>query len=373
MRVKAQDAPLKGPTLPLLMVDDDPFALELQLRVASEAFPESRITTTSDPAAVVGLCAATEFACVLLDYDMPKLNGLALARLLREGHPHLPLVLCTGAGDEMLAAKALQGGVTDYIPKSAIRPPALRRTVLHAIRVAESAQTIDRQRSELETFAFALAHDFKQPLRQITTFSQLALEDVESGALDDVRRHLAFLSGAARRLCALVDVMSQYTLLNRPLELEAVTVSEVLDGVRQSLEGYIGERRGVVEFQGDAVVLGNPVFLHQVLQNLIVNGLKYNVRSQPRIEVRTSRKGRTCLIRVKDDGIGIGRDYLEQVFKPLARLHTDAEYTGTGLGLTMARKAAAAQGGAIVCTSEPGVGSEFLVSLPLAPAVASAA
>lgn len=354
--------------LDLLLVDDDPFALELQVHVAREAFPESRIATTSDPAAVAELCASAAFDCVLLDYDMPGLDGLTVARRLRERSPHLPVVLCTGAGDEMLAAKALQGGVTDYIPKSAIRPPALRRTILNAIKVAQNARVIDSQRSELETFAFALAHDFKQPLRQITTFSQLALEDVEAGALDDARHHLTFLSGAARRLCALVDVMSQYTLLNRPIEPEAVAVGQVLEGVVQSLEGYVVERAGAVEIEGDAVVLGAPVFLHQVLQNLIVNGLKYNVRRNPKVVVRTSREDGACRIEVEDDGIGIAADYLEQVFKPLARLHTDAEYAGTGLGLTMARKAAAAQGGAITCTSKVGVGSRFVVTLPLAPA-----
>ena len=356
----------------LLLVDDDPFAVELQVQVVREAFPDSRIIVTSEPFEAVGLCASTAFDCVLLDYDMPSLNGLALARMLRDRHAHMPIVLCTGAGDEMLAAKALQGGVTDYIPKSAIKPPALRRTVLQAMRVAESAKLIDMQRSELESFAFALAHDFKQPLRQITTFSELAVQDVDLGAMEDVRQHLGFLSAAARRLSALVDRMSEYTLLNRPLELHPVRVGAVVEGVRESLRTYVAERNGRVEFTGDAWVLGDEVFIHQVIQNLAVNGLKYNRSPVPRVTVSISEERQICKIQVQDNGIGIDRQYLEYIFKPLARLHTNAEHSGTGLGLTMAKKAVTAQGGAISCTSEPDVGSTFLVSLPLATISAAA-
>ena len=363
---QGQHQALLGGPISLLLIDDDPFALELQAHVAVEAFPESRITSLSDPTMALEICGLNTFDCVLLDYDMPQLNGLAVAALLRDQKPYMPVVLCTGAGDELLAAKALQDGLTDYIPKSAIRAPALRRTILHAIQVAGNARVIDEQRAELEGFAFALAHDFKQPLRQITTFANLSVQDIDGGDLAEARKHLRFLSGSARRLSALVDMMSQYTLLNKPLEPELVRVGAVIDGVQESLATYIEERRGLIEVSGDAFVSGNSTFLHQILQNLVVNGFKYNGSEQPKISLCTSSEEGCCLIKVADNGIGISPEYIEQVFKPLARLHTSAEYTGTGLGLTMARKAAAAQGGTIVCNSELGVGSEFVVTLPLA-------
>ena len=361
-----ESAANEGHDLNLLFVDDDPFALDAQVHIAGEALPGCRITAIDNPLDVLAVCSSGAFDCVLLDYNMPELDGLTVAHQLREQHPYLPVVLCTGAGDELLATKALQGGITDYIPKSAIRPPALRRTVLHAITIAKNARIIDEQRSELEGFAFALAHDFKQPLRQITTFANLALQDMDGGELEDARQHLSYLTGSARRLSALVDMMSQYTLLNKPLEPELVRVGSIIDGVLDSLGSYIKERNGDVETEGDAFIVGNGVFLHQILQNLIVNGFKYNGSSRPRIVMSTTSDGPTCNIAVSDNGIGIGLEYIEQVFQPLARLHTSTEYSGTGLGLTMARKAAAAQGGAIVCTSQLGVGSQFVVSLPLA-------
>ena len=354
------------PNPKLLLVDDDFFALELQVHLAQQAIPDCSIQTTDDPAEVEGMCAKSEFDCVMLDYDMPALDGLTLAGRLRADHPYLAVILCTGAGDELLATKALQGGLTDYIPKSAISAPALRRTVLHAIESASNARVIDEQRRELEGFAFALAHDFKQPLRQITTFANLAIQNVEDDQKEDARRHLAFLSGSARRLSALVDMMSQYTLLNKPIEPELIRVGSVADGVQDSLSTYIKDLNGVVDVLGDAFIQGSGVFLHQILQNLVVNGFKYNGSAQPRIEIDISSNDDVCSITVRDNGIGIGQDYLEQVFKPLARLHTSAEYSGTGLGLTMARKAAAAQGGTITCRSELGIGSEFVVRLPLA-------
>src|ERR1700753_2768262 len=104
---------------------------------------------------------------------MPGMDGLACAKHLRSAHPHLPIVMSTGHGDEMLAAHAITHGITDYIPKSRITGPSLCRVVENGIRLTAQARVIEEQRSELENFAFALAHDFKQPIRQILTFSSL--------------------------------------------------------------------------------------------------------------------------------------------------------------------------------------------------------
>ena len=184
---------------------------------------------------------------------------------------------------------------------------------------------------------------------------------MEAGETEDAAKHLNYLSSSARRLSALVDMMSQYTLLNKKIEPELVRVGSVVDGVIESLGTYIQERKGEVRVVGDSFIIGNGVFLHQVLQNLIVNGFKYNGSYKPEVVITTTSEATMCVIRVADNGIGIARDYIEQVFQPLARLHTSSEYSGTGLGLTMARKAAAAQGGTIFCQSELGVGSEFVV------------
>jgi signal transduction histidine kinase len=99
---------------------------------------------------------------------------------------------------------------------------------------------------------------------------------------------------------------------------------------------------------------------------LIINGLKYNKSSSPTVSISTLVIENFCVIKVEDNGIGIEEEYIEEIFKPLMRLHNSSEYTGSGLGLTLARKAIMAQGGTIWCESELKAGSKFFVKAKLA-------
>jgi len=351
----------------LLVVDDSAAERALIAHTLRAAFPGAEISLVQDPLRVVPLCEESTFDCVLLDYNMPELDGLSLARRLRAAHPNLPIVLVTSVGDEMLVAEALRSGVSDYIPKGRIGIESLRRIVGGAILACSQKQLIDTQRSELEYFAFALAHDFKQPIRQIITFSELVSEALTADGNDDTRRRLAFLRDAAERLDRLVDVMGQYTLLNQPADLEAVDLERVIAAVRASLSTYLTERGG--EFLTPArlpAVHGNETLMIQVLENLVLNGLKYNQSPAPRVELTIVQGASSVAMVVRDNGIGIEPDYLKEIFKPLVRLHTSAQYAGSGLGLTLARKAVMAQAGDIWCDSAPGEGSAFHVTLPAA-------
>jgi light-regulated signal transduction histidine kinase (bacteriophytochrome) len=282
-------------------------------------------------------------------------------------HPFLPIILATSVGDEMLVAEALRSGVSDYIPKGRIDVESLRRIVAGAILACSQKQLIEAQRGELEYFAFALAHDFKQPIRQIITFSQLVSEALTADASDDIRTHLGFLGDAAERLDRLVDVMGQYTLLNHPPELGDIDLQRVITAVRASLAPYLEERGGEFLSPDHVPALrGNETLMIQVLENLVINGLKYNRSPAPRVELTILQDHTALAIVVRDNGIGIEPGYIAEIFKPLVRLHTSAQYAGSGLGLTLARKAVMAQAGDIWCDSVPGEGSAFHIRLPAA-------
>jgi light-regulated signal transduction histidine kinase (bacteriophytochrome) len=297
---------------------------------------------------------------------MPDMDGLTLAGELRAAFAYMPIVLMTSVGDEMLAAEALRNGASDYLPKSRITAQSIRRTVDRSMHLCVQARLIDEQRGELENFAYALAHDFKQPIRQISTFTQLISEGVKSGDVAELNPHLTFLSDAARRLGKLVDVMSQYTLLNEPPELSDFDLGHVLDSIKASLASFLAERGAELVTPARAPMLrGNETLMAQVLQNLVANGLTYNRSRSPRVRISTRRKGDHYIIEIKDNGVGIEPEYLADIFKPLVRLHTAAEYPGSGLGLTLARKAVLAQTGAIWCESTPGRGSTFRVRMPI--------
>ncbi|MBI1200419.1 MAG: response regulator [Phenylobacterium sp.] len=354
-----------------LLLDDDPAEHDLMGFMLTDAFEDAEVVASADPRGAVEACQARAFDCVFVDYNMPHLDGLTCGLQIHAALPYLPVILTTGAGDEMLAARAVGSGISDYLPKSRTTPDLLRQTVLRATRSAEQAQIIDEQRRELENFAHALAHDFRQPIRQIRTFTDLIGEAFQEGRTVGVDQHLTHLDGAARRLATLVDMMGRYTLLGRTPEIEDVDLNAVLDEVRRELVAYLEECGGRLIAGPAPVVRGNAALMSQVLQNLIVNGLKYNESPTPIVMVTYAPNSETCVIKVEDNGIGIPADYHAEIFRPLVRLHPRGKYPGTGLGLTLARKALAAQGGAIWCESEPGAGSEFFIRMPVSGAAAA--
>jgi light-regulated signal transduction histidine kinase (bacteriophytochrome) len=233
--------------------------------------------------------------------------------------------------------------------------------------VCDQARVISQQRNELENFAYALAHDFKQPIRQIITFSELISSAL---CIDEIKQHLSYLSTAAERLGKLVDVMTQYTLLNQPPELSDVDLNTVFSAVRDSLGYFMAEHGGELILSSPAPVLrANETLMIQVVQNLIVNGMLYNRSAHPTVEVSFERDGDKWIVNIRDDGIGINSQYLADIFMPLIRLHNASEFPGSGLGLTLARKAILAQDGAIWCESVPGCGSVFHIRLHAADSV----
>jgi light-regulated signal transduction histidine kinase (bacteriophytochrome) len=351
----------------LLIVDDSDAERAIIGHVLEVALPGAEIRRAGNPVLVPQMCADESFDCVLLDYNMPEMDGLSLARILRAADPYLPIILATSVGDEMLVAEALRSGVTDYITKSRITHESIQRTLSRSIHVCGQARLIDEQRQELENFAFALAHDFKQPIRQIITFSQMISEAIARGETDQIAGQQAFVVTAAGRLGRLVDVMLDYTLLNQPPVLGAVDLGEVLGAVRSSLGPLLAERGAVfVTPQACPSVHGDETLMIQILQNLVVNALHYNKSPEPRVEVAAERRGEGWVISVADNGVGIEADYLVEIFKPMVRLHAASAFPGTGLGLSLARKAAVVQKGAIWCESTPGVGSTFYIRLPAA-------
>ncbi len=342
-----------------LVIDDDYAEREILAETIKRAFQKAEVQQAHDHVEALALCAERNFDCVVLDFSMPKMDGLTLAQKLRAHSPYLPLVLVTGVGDEFLAANAVRSGISDYIPKSRINQDSMRRAISRAIHIATQARVIDEQRNELESFAYALAHDFKQPIRQIRTFTKLIANELKAGDDEEMQQHLTFLSEAARRLGNLVDVMAQYTLLSKVPEVGAIDFVKIMSEVRESLSAYMAERRAELVVGELPTIRGNETLMTQVIQNLVINGLTYNRSRVPRVEISGEIQNGRCLIAVCDNGIGIEPQYLNEIFNPLKRLHASSEFPGSGLGLTLARKAMVQQGGKIWCKSEVGKGTTF--------------
>ena len=225
---------------------------------------------------------------------------------------------------------------------------------------------IRRANLDLEQFAFSASHDLQEPLRSVKIYSEL-LDRRYSDKLDaEAKEFLAFLRTGAVRMEALVTDLLTYSQVSRcdPAP-EATDANKVLAETLDSLSDAIKESAASVTSDPLPLVQIQRTHLQQVFQNLIGNAIKYRTSDEkPTIHITGERSGHECRFAGSDNGIGIAPEYKETVFGLFKRLHTSAEYSGTGIGLAICQRIVDRYRGRIWVESEPGRGSTFRFTIP---------
>jgi signal transduction histidine kinase len=162
------------------------------------------------------------------------------------------------------------------------------------------------------------------------------------------------------------EILTFSTIPSSSANFQAVNMKEVLDLVLLQIESLVHEKQGIIRYSSLCSVKGDPLLVYQVLQNLIVNALRYTSSdTTPEISINCSAGDTMSTFSVKDNGLGIPKEYVELVFNPLERLKRDQNNDGTGMGLSICRKIVLAHGGKIWVESEVGKGSTFFFTLPI--------
>ncbi len=232
-------------------------------------------------------------------------------------------------------------------------------------RVRERTAELERRNRELQEFTYVAAHDLTEPLRKIQTFGSL-LEQKSGESLGVKEKDYIFrMSGAAKRMQALLRDLLNYSRLERDSsDFVPVSMNSVLQDTVDDLEVTIRETAARVEISALPTILGDANQLRQLFQNLIANAVKYRRPAiTPNIRIYSEENKDTVHIFVEDNGIGFDEKYMDKIFQPFQRLHSNKEYTGTGIGLAICRKIVEKHGGTITAKSIPGKGSKFLVTL----------
>jgi two-component system sensor histidine kinase/response regulator len=367
------------------MVDDEPKnLLALEAVLEGQGYELTRALSGTE---ALRCLVKEDFAVILLDVQMPGMDGFEFASLVREREKNrlIPIIFLTAVGKtEAEMFRGYEVGAVDYLLKPFL--PAILRykvgilTELHqktaeikslneglAQRVLERTAELERSNQELAQYAAVASHDLQEPLRTLTTYLGMIWEENYAGLGGEQKEYMDVVIDSARRMRELItDLLSFSQVGQGEPKLESVDCAALLQETLQSLKAVIGERGGKVELGPLPTIQAEPSLLGQVFQNLLENALKFSPGESPRVTVSASESEGAWVFKVQDSGIGIGPEHFEKIFKLFQRLHSQDDYPGTGLGLSLCKKVVERHGGEIWVESVPGGGSAFYFSIPQA-------
>jgi signal transduction histidine kinase len=365
----------------VLVVDDE----AAHIQALCDTLPTYGYTAVgaADSARALEALRAARFDLLLADLIMPGMGGIDLLQEALRIDPAIVGIIMTGEGTIATAVEAMRAGAFDYILKpfklSAILPVLSRAMTVRSVRlenealsrcVRERTDELEEANRELEAFSYSVSHDLRAPLRSIDGFSRILLEEY-SDALDPKGRdYLARLQKSAQRMAELIaDLLSLSRVSRSELRRASVDLSRLARSIADDLQQADAGRGALFEIADGLAADADPRLVRVLLDNLLANAWKFTSRiPQARIEVGRAHNDGETIYFVRDNGAGFELARASKLFAPFQRLHTDAEFPGTGIGLSIARRIVERHGGRLWAEAEPDRGATFFFTLSGRPA-----
>lgn len=229
-------------------------------------------------------------------------------------------------------------------------------------------EELKRSNEELQQFAYVSSHDLQEPLRTITSFTQLLERRYKDKLDSDADEFIEYIVDAAKRMQSLINDLLNYSrVATRGKEFKLTDVGDIIGDTLSNLRAAISENNAEITHDELPEIMADKRQMTQLFQNLIGNAIKFKkpeVLPKIHISARKDENKNEYVFSVRDNGIGIETQYLERIFIIFQRLHTRDEYSGTGIGLAVSKKIVERHGGKIWVESEPNAGSVFYFTIP---------
>lgn len=216
-----------------------------------------------------------------------------------------------------------------------------------------------RSNKELENFAYITSHDLQEPLRMVTSYTQLLELRYRDKLDDNAREYIQHAIDGAKRMYELINGLLNYSRISRKdIVLTDIEITKIIEIIESNLAVTIKEKNCTIEANNLPVVKADQHQMIQLFQNLIGNAIKF-CRKNPHITISAVHGRSYHTFSISDNGIGIDPQYFERIFQIFKRLHPRDQYEGTGIGLAICKRIVENHGGKIWLESKPGKGSVF--------------
>ncbi|HYF29603.1 MAG TPA: ATP-binding protein [Chitinophagaceae bacterium] len=310
----------------------------------------------------MGFVPSFEAAIAFIHPDDIESANNVIAQSLQSTHPFsLEKRIITNKGQKLLFAQGKpivndRGEVVKLV--GIIQDITLRKKAEAELELKN--KELEQKNKEMEQFAYVASHDLQEPLRTTSSFVELLHRQYKSKLDDKADKYLTYIKQSTERMKVLIHDLLDYSRIGRKQQITEVNCNQIMEEIQADLGMVIQESNATIKTGKLPVMSGYRTEIKQLFQNLVVNAIKFRKKEvAPVVEITASDKEAYWEFHVKDNGIGIEQQHSERIFVIFQRLHTRAEYDGSGIGLAHCKKIAELHGGKIWIDSIPGNGSTF--------------
>jgi two-component system, sensor histidine kinase and response regulator len=360
----------------LMVVDDE--VSHMRALCDTLGFEGYRVTGFASPIEALHALSESECDLLLTDLMMPGMDGIELIQAARAVHPDIAGIIMTGHGTIDTAVAALQTGALDYVLKpfrlNVILPVLARALDLRNLRLENAAlQRRERDQAlklaaayrDLESFSYSISHDLRSPLRAIRGMMQIYLEESGDTVTEGGRKRLDQVIAGAERMDQMIEDLLRFCRVTHGSPGSSrIDLNAIVARLINELEVSDPQRRVEIRVAALPDCEGDPGLIEQVLSNLLSNAFKFTRRrADGLVEVGTFRGENDGhheqVYFVRDNGAGFNMKYADKLFGVFQRLHSQDQFPGTGVGLSIVKRILERHGGRIWAESEPGHGATF--------------
>jgi two-component system sensor histidine kinase/response regulator len=373
----------------LIIVDDE--VAHMRALCDTLGFEGYQVQGFHSPNDALRALGEKQYDLLLTDLMMPDMDGIELFQAARAVDPDIAGVIMTGHGTIDTAVEALQIGALDYVLKpfrlNVILPVIARALEIRNLRIENTAlQRREREQAlelaaayrDLESFSYSISHDLRSPLRAIRGMTGIYLQEAGDSVTPSGRVRLDQVVRGAERMDQMIEDLLRFCRLSRtPPSRHPIDLNALARRVIKELEAAEPQRH--VEVRVDALpeCQGDPGLIEQVMSNLLSNAFKFTKdRADARVELGSYRVRAGTQERrdphgeqdeqdepvyfVRDNGAGFNMKYADKLFGVFQRLHSQDQFAGTGVGLSIVKRILERHGGRIWAESVPGQGATFM-------------